>query len=154
MAQDLFKQRILPMTDRLFRLAFGLLHNQQEAEDVVQDAMIRIWSKQDEWINWQNPEGYCMKTVRNLCIDRVRKKGVKPLGEEATDPFDEMDTRERMGRIRTSIRSLPEHQQMVIHLREIEGFSYNEIAGILGQSLDQIKVNLFRARNALKKLVK
>lgn len=159
MAHDLFKQRILPMTDRLFRLAFCLLHSQQEAEDVVQDAMIRIWSKQDEWINWENPEGYCMRTVRNLCIDKTRKKGIKTLGEDEVlspgkDPFEEMDRKETMGRIRASIQALPEQQQVIIHLREIEGFSYNEIAGILGQSLDQVKVNLFRARNALKKLVK
>jgi RNA polymerase sigma-70 factor (ECF subfamily) len=69
------------------------------------------------------------------------------------DPEEKMMDREMLNRIRRCMNTLPAPQQWVIHLREMEGFSYNEIAGILEMSLEQVKVNLFRGRNAIKKLI-
>jgi len=149
------------MKDKLFRFAFRLLRNVEEAEDVVQDAMVKIWSKREEWEKWQNMEGYCMTITRHICLDRLRNRRMAPMSEDNAlnisssekDPEEKMMDREMLNRIRRCMNTLPAPQQWVIHLREMEGFSYNEIAGILEMSLEQVKVNLFRGRNAIKKLI-
>jgi RNA polymerase sigma-70 factor, ECF subfamily len=161
MSLDLFTQRILPMKDKLFRFAFRLLQNVQEAEDIVQDVMVRVWSKKEEWALWQSVEGYCMTATRNSCLDRLRKKKLLSVQEEKAlhvsspdrDPYENMMNKEMLTRIRRCVDALPENQQQVVHLREMEGFSYNEIAELLDMSLEQVKINLFRGRNAIKKSI-
>jgi RNA polymerase sigma factor (sigma-70 family) len=165
MSLEVFKERILPMKDKLFRFAFRLLQNVQEAEDAIQDVMAGIWMKREEWGRWNNLEAYCMTATRNNCVDRIRKRRSLPrqgflpgpeekapqIGSREPDPYEKMMNKEMLQRIRRCMAALPEHQQLVIQLREIEGFSYNEIAEVLDMSLDQVKINLFRGRNAIKK---
>jgi RNA polymerase sigma-70 factor (ECF subfamily) len=161
MSLEVFKQRILPMKDKLFRFAFRLLQNVQEAEDAVQDVMAGVWLKRDQWDQFNSLEAYCMTAIRNNCVDRIRKKKLLSVREETalqvrsidTNPYEKMMGKEIMIRIRKCMDELPENQQLVVRLREIDGFSYNEIAEILGMSMDQVKVNLFRGRNAIKKLI-
>lgn len=161
MAPDLFTQRILPIKDKLFRFALHLLRNVQEAEDLVQDIMVRVWSKKEEWAVWQNVEGYCMTAVRNGALDQLRKKKLLSVPEQKAlhisssdnDPCEHIMNKEVFIRIRKCVEALPDNQQRVVHLREIEGFSYHEIAALLDMSLDQVKINLFRGRNAIKKTI-
>jgi RNA polymerase sigma-70 factor (ECF subfamily) len=161
MSIEVFTQRILPMKDKLFRFALRLLRDVQEAEDAVQDVMVRIWSKKEEWGQWQNLEAYCMRATRNTCVDRMRRQRIHQVQEERAgeirssdrDPHEKMMDKETGQRIRKCMEELPENQQMVIQLREMEGFSYNEIAEILDLSMEQVKINLFRARNTIKKLI-
>jgi RNA polymerase sigma-70 factor (ECF subfamily) len=161
MSLEVFTQRILPMKDKLFRFALRLLQDVQEAEDAVQDVMVRIWSKKEEWGQWQSLEAYCMTATRNSCLDRLRKKRLLHVQEEKAlqisssekDPYEKIMGKETLDTIRKCIEALPENQQLVIQLREIEGFSYNEIAEVLSMSLEQVKVNLFRGRNAIKKSI-
>jgi RNA polymerase sigma-70 factor (ECF subfamily) len=158
MSLEVFSQRILPMKDKLFRFAFSMIRNVQEAEDIVQDVMVRIWSKKEEWDQWQSMEAYCMMAARNACLDHLRKKGIQTIGDGVNreimstdkDPYEKIMNKETGIRIRKWMDALPEKQQQVVRLREVEGFSYNEIAEVLHLSLDQVKVNLFRARNAIK----
>ena len=160
MSIEVFQERILPMKDKLFRFAFRLLQDVQEAEDAIQDVMAGIWVRREEWGQWKNLEAYCMTATRNNCIDRIRRqrhrreqeKEIGP-GGRVQDPYERIMNKELSYRIRQCMASLPEHQQLVVHLREVEGFSYNEIADVLHISLDQVKVNLFRGRHAIKKSI-
>ena len=149
------------MKDKLFRFAFRLLQNVQEAEDAVQDVMAGIWAKRDQWGEWKSMEAYCMTATRNNCLDRIRKRRILPVQEEKAgqvsspdrDPYEKMMDKQMIQRIRQCMEVLPENQQQVVRLREMEGFSYNEIAEVLDMTLDQVKINLFRGRNAIKKLI-
>jgi len=149
------------MKDKLFRFAFRLLQNVQEAEDAVQDVMAGVWAKRDQWPQWQSMEAYCMTATRNNCLDRLRKKRLTPVQEEKglqvsshdKDPYEKMMDKEIVHRIRKCMQELPGNQQMVVRLREMDGFSYIEIGEILGMSMEQVKINLFRGRNAIKKLI-
>jgi RNA polymerase sigma-70 factor (ECF subfamily) len=161
MSVEVFKTHILPMKDKLFRFAFRLLQNVQEAEDAVQDVMAGIWAKRDQWGKWKSMEAYCMTATRNNCLDRIRKRRILPVQEEKAgqvsspdkDPYEKMMDKQMIQRIRQCMDVLPENQQQVVRLREMEGFSYNEIAEVLNMTLDQVKINLFRGRNAIKKLI-
>lgn len=127
----------------------------------MQEVMIRLWSRREEWGRWQSLEAYCMTAVKNGCLDLLRKRQLRPVREEGAmdvnshdkDPQEKMIAKETLIQIRKCMDELPQHQQLVIQLREVEGFSYNEIAEVLGISLDQVKVNLFRARSAIKKSI-
>jgi RNA polymerase sigma factor (sigma-70 family) len=160
MSIEVFKERVLPMKDKLFRFAFRMLQNVEEAEDVIQDVMAGVWVRRDEWGQWKSMEAYCMTATRNNCIDRIRKRQHRreqeraiPMGSGPQDPYEKMMGKELSYRIRQCMAALPENQQMVVHLREVEGFSYNEIAEVLQISLDQVKVNLFRGRHAIRKTI-
>jgi len=149
------------MKDKLFRFAFHLLQNIQEAEDAVQDVMAGIWAKRAEWPQWNSIEAYCMTATRNNCLDRLRRRRIHTVQEGSAhqlsspdhDPHEKMTNKEMIQRIRQCMDALPQQQQQVIRLREMEGFSYNEIADVLDITLDQVKVCLFRGRNAIRKII-
>lgn len=161
MSVEVFKGRILPMKDKLFRFAFRLLGNIQEAEDTVQDVFVGVWAKRAEWPKWKSIEAYCMTSTCNSCLDRLRRRRIPTVQETSAhqltspdnDPHEKMTSKEMIQRIRQCMDALPEQQQWVVRLREMEGFSYNEIAEVLDITLDQVKINLFRGRNAIRNMI-
>ena len=153
-----FRDDILPLKDKLFRLALRITFDRAEAEDVVQDTMIRVWNKREEWTQFVSIEAYCMTVAKNLAIDRSQKKEAQnveltPEMEEESEisgPYDQLVNNERMSIIHRLINELPEKQRLIMQLRDIEGESYKEIAKILNLTEEQVKVNLFRARQKVK----
>ncbi|HET6252621.1 MAG TPA: sigma-70 family RNA polymerase sigma factor [Puia sp.] len=148
------------MKDKLFRFALRMLQDVQEAEDAIQDVMAGLWVRREEWGQWKSLEAYCMAATRNQCIDRIRRHRYRqerektiPVAGGVQDPLEKMMSKEMSNRIRGIMAALPENQQLVMHLREVEGFSYNEIAEVLNISLDQVKVNLFRGRHAIRNTI-
>ena len=153
-----FRDDILPLKDKLFRLALRITFDRAEAEDVVQDTMIRVWNKREEWTQFGSIEAYCLTVEKNLAIDRSQKKEAQnveltPEMEEESEisgPYDQLVNNERMSIIHRLINELPEKQRLIMQLRDIEGESYKEIAKILNLTEEQVKVNLFRARQKVK----
>ena len=153
-----FRDNILPLKDKLFRLALRITFDSSEAEDIVQDTLIKIWDKRDEWQQIESIESYCMTITRNLAIDRSQKMEArnKELTQEAQEMTDTLtpeklfEQDEQLRLIHQAINSLPEKQRTIVQLRDIEGKSYKEIAEILGITEEQVKVNLFRARQRIK----
>lgn len=153
-----FRDDILPLKDKLFRLALRITFDRAEAEDVVQDTMIRVWNKREEWTQFGSIEAYCLTVAKNLAIDRSQKKEAQnveltPEMEEESGisgPYDQLVNNERMSIIHRLINELPEKQRLIMQLRDIEGESYKEIAKILNLTEEQVKVNLFRARQKVK----
>ena len=148
----------MPLKDKLFRLALRITFDRAEAEDVVQDTMIRVWNKREEWTQFGSIEAYCLTVAKNLAIDRSQKKEAQnveltPEMEEESEisgPYDQLVNTERMSIIHRLINELPEKQRLIMQLRDIEGESYKEIAKILNLTEEQVKVNLFRARQKVK----
>lgn len=153
-----FRDDILPLKDKLFRLALRITFDRAEAEDIVQDTMIRVWNKREEWSQVESIEAWCITVARNLAIDRSQKKeaqnvGLTPELEEvsvASGPYDKLEGKERLQLIHRLINGLPEKQRLIMQMRDMEGASYKEIAKVLGLTEEQVKVNLFRARQKVK----
>lgn len=105
-----------------------------------------------------------MRMTRNLSLDRLRISnrritegldGKNDLRHSAMTPYESTELNEHIKRISEVIAALPDKQRQVIHLRDVEGYSYQEICDILELDMNQVKVNLFRARNAVRvKLLK
>ena len=161
---EAFQNRVLPAKNKLFRFALRFLGNEEEAKDVVQEVFIRVWNGREHMNEVQNWEAWCMRITKNLSLDRIRtlaRKQTHPLEtgydvrQETLSPHESTEIQESMNRVNQFIAALPEKQRQVIHLRDVEGYSYNEICEILELDMNQVKVNLFRARNAVReKLMK
>ena len=154
-----FQTRIFPAKNKLFRFALRFLGNEEEAKDVVQEVFIRVWNGRGQMNEVQNWEAWCMRITKNLSLDRIQaiaRKHAQPIEEvygvrhEALSPLESTEQDESMNKINQFIAALPEKQRQVIHLRDVEGYSYNEICEILELDMNQVKVNLFRARNAVR----
>lgn len=153
-----FRNDILPLKDKLFRLALCITRNREEAEDIVQDTMLRVWNRREEWNVWETVEGFCLTICRNLAIDRSQKMDARhvELTPEVTElpdmaaPDRLMERDERLGLLHRLIAELPEKQRTILQLRDVEGKSYKEIAEILQLTEEVVKVNLFRARQRIK----
>lgn len=163
MNRQKFKQQVLPAKDKMFRLALRLLTSAggaEDARDVVQDALLKVWSQKEKLDDINNIEAWCVQITKNLCLDRlraskVRRKAVQTLKESDRrdnyhDPAETEEQAADMELIKQTINELSEKYRMVIHLRDIEGFTYQEIAEITEWKLSKVKVTLFRARKKLK----
>ncbi|MDR1369805.1 MAG: RNA polymerase sigma factor [Dysgonamonadaceae bacterium] len=154
-----FKNTIIPLADKLFRLALSITGNKQDAEDVVQDAMLNVWQKRNKWDQISNLEGYCIRSARNIALDKISLKDNRlvSMPEKADfygfDPEKSYEDIERLEMIRGMTKNLSEKQGAVFLLRDMEGLSYKEISEIMNITEEQVKVNLFRARQKIKELM-
>ena len=157
-----FRNDVLPLKNILFRLAMRITLDSAEAEDVVQETMIKVWNKREDWHNIDSMEALCMTICRNLAIDKTRRMANNnqslddDSGPEHADrtynakPEEQAMQHDRLQIVRDLINKLPEKQRTVIQLRDFEGKTYKEIALIMNVSEEQVKVNLFRARQTIK----
>ena len=156
-----FRNDILPLKNELYRLALRITLNPAEAEDVVQETMIKIWNRRDQWDEIESIEAFSLTICRNLAVDKMRKiegqnQSLDEVANDAPDrsyssnPEEQAMQQDRIELIRRLIGQLPEKQRSAMQLRDFEGKSYKEIAAIMGISEEQVKVNIFRARQAIR----
>lgn len=159
--QDIdFRYDLLPLKNKLFRLALRITLDSAEAEDVTSDTLIKVWNKREELRGIESIEAYCMTVCRNLALDRHEKKEAQNLSLEANEidaadnsftPDEQLERDEKLRKVHELFNQLPERQRTIMQLRDIEEKSYREIATIMGVSEEVVKVTLFRARQAIKK---
>ena len=122
-----FRNDVLPLKNKLYRLALRITMNNAEAEDVVQDTMIKVWSKREQWNEIESIEALCFTICRNTALDRTRKAGNanESLDESyrntpdysySSNPEGIAEARDRLEVVKRLISSLPEKQRTVIHL--------------------------------------
>ena len=155
-----FRNDVLPLKNELFRLALRITLNRAEAEDVVQETLIKVWNRRDRWDETESIEAFCLTICRNIAVDKMRKMENQNQsleeGQDAPDrsyfsnPEEQAMQQDRIQLVRRLIDNLPEKQRSVMQLRDFEGKSYKEIAQIMAISEEQVKINIFRARQTIK----
>jgi RNA polymerase sigma-70 factor (ECF subfamily) len=155
-----FRNDVLPLKDKLFRLALRITLSREDAEDIVQDTLLKVWNNRAEMDAVSNIEAYAMTICRNQALDLcARKERMNiSLDEKAHDRTDtySMPPDEKMAQdegktlIRQTIDSLPEKQRTAMLMREIEGKTYKEIAQVMNITESDVKINIFRARKSIK----
>jgi RNA polymerase sigma-70 factor (ECF subfamily) len=151
-------QTILPLKNKLFRYALRIVGNEMLAEDIVQEVFLKVWNKEEELKTIDNSEAWVMTVTRNLALDKLRRKkkyvedinNHLSIADKTFTPEQTAESCDMMEIIHREIANLPEAQNQVIHLRDIEGYSYKEIAEITGMTEDKVKVYLHRARQKLR----
>ena len=162
MPASLFKQLLLPLYPRLQRVALRLLGNAEDAEDMVQEVYMKLWSKRDALPDVQDVEAYCVTLTKNMCIDRLRiaeaeKEDVDkvPTMLAATDDVEvQIERRDAVEQVKQIIGTLPEKQQQVITLRDMKDCSFEEIAEQTGLTAVNIRMLLSRARKTIREKFK
>jgi RNA polymerase sigma-70 factor (ECF subfamily) len=152
--------RLLP---RAYRHALRVLQNKAEADDIAQEAMLRLWRSAPDWHSdgAARPSTWVHKVVANLIIDRFRKSARDAGGyvalDEADDPVDPAPSAEthltqqaRFSALDAALAHLPERQRQAVVLRHIEGCSNPEIAEILGIGVEAVESLTARGKRALK----
>ena len=151
-----FERLVGRYKDRIYTFAFYFLGNREDAEDATQEVLVKIWEKGDT-ADSNHIDGWIAKVTRNICIDmeRRRRRWKSEAWEVARgpDPETELMGSEVQERVRRAILGLPGNMREVVILRDIQGLPYREICDMLGISLSQLKVSLYRARKRLKELL-
>jgi RNA polymerase sigma-70 factor (ECF subfamily) len=153
-----FKEQFLPLHPRLYRVAYALTENSLDAEDILQDAYCKLWSRRGELAHVLNPEAFCVTLVKNLCLDflrSARNEGSQTLADNlplpgSTSPETELVGRDELRLVERLIERLPLNQRQVLRLHSIEGCSSEEIEQITGLSAVNIRVLLSRARKFIR----
>jgi RNA polymerase sigma-70 factor (ECF subfamily) len=159
MTRNEFNDIIERNNRKLFVTAYRILNNRQEAEDVVQEVFMKMWMMKEKLDQYDDITALSVTMTRNSSIDLFRKR--KSMSSESSDPgtpakdpsptpLEQLVIRENREIIRQIIEELPEEWRSLVQMREINGLSYEEISGIKGININNLRVIISRARNRIK----
>lgn len=144
----------------MYRFALTYMKDEDDAKDVVQDVLLKLWETRDELNLVKNREAWCITLTRNKALDKLKRVGRKMKTElnevkmqivsDEISPVEATANNQEMTQIREIMSQLPEKQRSSFHLRDVEGYSYLEICETLKMDINQVKVNIFRARKTIK----
>ncbi|MDH3593092.1 MAG: RNA polymerase sigma factor, partial [Planctomycetota bacterium] len=144
--------------DRVYGYALRMLGNTAEAEDVAQEALVRLWRHRKKVDGLDAARAWLLRTAQNLCFDRLRQRRTRPqavLDEERPGltlaPDRAAHSGELAKEIGRALERLSHRDRSLVVMREIEGMSYGEIASSLEMPLGTVKATLHRAREKLRK---
>mgnify|MGYP000859434916 CR=1 FL=1 len=159
MKLDTFKKKILPLREKLVNITFKLMQDREDAEDVVQETFLKLWAIRDELEQYNSVEALAVQIAKNKSLDRLKAKRTErfddsekftPSGELTPDKVvEEHDAVEQIRRI---MAGLPDLQQLIIRMKDIEGYEISEIAEITGTQAEAVRVNLSRARKKVREI--
>ncbi len=155
---EAFKKELIPVKDKLFRFAKTMLRNHEDAEDALQEVYMKLWGNKEIIEDLKSPEAYAMKVMKNFCLDKLKSMKNKhmveikepEIGRENITPFSMVSFDNLKELMLKLFSTLPEQQRIIIHMRDIEHYSYDEIEEVTGMNVNAIRVNLSRARKNVK----
>lgn len=158
MTQDQFLNRILPLQPTLQLVAERLLGSADEAEDAVQDVVLRMWEHRRKLERMVNIEGYAMNSLKNQCLTVLRRRH-RTIPVEVLENVSDDDirreaaiTEERAAMLDSMMQCLPEVQRRAVQMRYIDCLSHEEMQRRLGMSSTNVYATISRAVSALKSM--
>jgi RNA polymerase sigma factor (sigma-70 family) len=153
-----FNEKIIPLSSKLLRFACSFLDNKEDARDVVQDVLLKLWNNRDSLAKIENKESYSMRMIRNKCLDVLKSSRVmklKPASGNRSDfqefaDYDAYEWKDTTRMVMDLAGKLPEIQKSVIFLRDMEQMDFTEISAITGLNVNAVRVNLSRARKQVR----
>jgi RNA polymerase sigma-70 factor (ECF subfamily) len=157
MTQSEFLNVVMPFKDKLYRLSKRLLTSAEEAEDATQEILMKLWSKNDNIANYKNVEAFAMTMTKNFCLDRLKSKQSNNLKlvhsnyeDGNTSLQKQLEARDSVSWVEKIMEDLPEQQKLVLQLRDVEEYDFNEIADLLEMQPTAVRVALSRARKTVR----
>ena len=157
MNQSEFLKSVLPFKDKVFRLAKRLLVSTEEAEDATQELYFKLWKNKEKIAEYKNVEAFAMTMTKNYCFDRLKSKQASNLTlvhsnykEKDTSLDKKMEYRDSVSQVHKLIEKLPEQQKLVIQLRDVEEYDFEEIGKMLDLKPTAVRVALSRARKTIR----
>jgi len=156
MDENAFKQLFLPFHRKLFRIAYRILSNANDAEDIIQETYIKLWTKRHEIGHISNVESFSIIVLKNTCLDFLRKTKNDLLTEydynipSSISLSNEIEQSDQLNHVSILMGKLSGQQQLVLKLKHWDGYSDEEIEQITGLQRGNIKMILSRARKMIK----
>ncbi len=157
MKQSEFLNVVMPFKDKLYRLAKRLLVSTEEAEDATQEILMKLWSKNESIGKYNNVEAFAMTMTKNFCLDRLKSKQAGNLklvhsnyGDDNSSLQKQVEAKDSLSWVEKIMEELPEQQKMVLQLRDVEEYDFDEIGELLNMKPTAIRVTLSRARKTVR----
>jgi len=159
MTPEEFRKTVLPEGRRLYALAYRFLNNREEAEDAVQEVMMKLWSERNEKRAYASVAAWCTTVTRNHCIDQLRRKRrlrletIGDTGSSTVLPADTTatgDEHEAVRMVSEIVSRMKEPSRSAIIMRDMEGYSYEETAEAMGTNLSALRTLISRARKQIR----
>lgn len=152
--KSFFEAHIWPLKSKLYRIAYLWVRDREAANDILQQVFEKAWTKRNDLQAMENPTGWMVKALKNECMQHIRRsKRMESITDLVLEDEEIQESELQTARLKMVFQfldKLPEKQKEVFQLREVEGLTYEEIVGYLEISMDQVKVNLHRARKNLR----
>jgi RNA polymerase sigma factor (sigma-70 family) len=157
MTQTDFTKLVMPFKDKVFRLAKRLLVSREEAEDATQEILMKLWRNKEKIAEYKNVEAFSMTMTKNFCLDRLKSKQAQNLKivhsnyeDNNTSLEKQLEARDSVDWVSKIIEELPDQQKIILQLRDIEEYDFDEIAKVVDMNPTAIRVALSRARKTIR----
>ncbi len=157
MRQSEFLNVVMPFKDKLYRMAKRLLVSTEEAEDATQEILIKLWTKNESFAKYKSVEAFAMTMTKNFCLDRLKSKQAGNLklvhsnyNETGSGLQKQVEAKDSVDWVQKILEELPEQQKMVLQLRDVEEYDYDEISEMLDMQPTAVRVALSRARKTVR----
>lgn len=156
MDAETFKKEFLPYHQKLYRIAYRIVQDVANAEDIVQDTFIKLWNKRNEMSDIENTEAFAIIILRNTCLDFLRKtKNEYHAAYDTNIPetaslSKQIELQDDAQKVKQLINRLPDQQRQVMMMKHWDGYSDEEIEQVTGLSPGNIRVILSRARKTIR----
>ena len=157
MNQSDFLKVVLPFKDKVFRLSKRLLTSTEEADDATQELLFKLWKNRDKIASYRNTEAFAMTMTKNYCYDRLKSKQASNLTlihsnykEKETSLENKLEYIDSVDRVHLLINNLPDQQKLIIQLRDIEQYDFEEICEMVNMKPTAVRVSLSRARKTIR----
>jgi RNA polymerase sigma-70 factor (ECF subfamily) len=151
----------IPLADRFYRVAYYLLESEEDAEDALQELYLKLWVARSGLSGVQNPSAYGISMLKNICIDRIRKRMVRKVElldkvphPEDTHTESRTDIKDALRYLLQEMEKLPDKQRVVLRMRAVEGLEYEDIARRTGLSEVYVRVLVTMARKTLRSKIR
>lgn len=158
MTTEQFQARVLPAKNKLYRYALSIVSDDELAKDIVQEVFIKLWNQRERLAEIKNIEAWSMTLTRNQSLDKLRSRKMRVVdlteakyqvsGHQVSD--HQTLNNDLLDKVQSLLDLLPEKQKEIFRLRELLGYSNQEIEEILDMDDNQVKVYLFRARKKIR----
>lgn len=157
MNQNTFIKLIDPVKDKMYRLALRLLVSREAAEDATQEVLIKLWNRSDKLNLYANLEAFIMTVTKNHCLDQLKLKQNNNLKivhsnyeSRENNQHKQLEISDELDLVGKILEQLPEHQQLIFQLRDVEQYEFEEISKITKMNETAIRVALSRARKKIR----
>lgn len=157
MTQLEFVALVNPFKDKVFRLARRILISVEEAQDVSQEILMRLWNKREQLCEYKSVEAFAMTMTKNYCLDQLKNKRASNLkidslefSENRSKLEEEIENKDSLNWVEKFIQVLPVQQKIILQMRDIEGYEFEQMAEILEMNETAIRVALSRARKSIR----
>lgn len=157
-----FKEKYITCSKTMYWAAYRLTGSNDEAEDIVQETFVRLWTHRGLLDTVGNAEAYSVRMVRNVYIDKRRGQHIDVVASgtenlqiaSAEDIARRTEQRDLADKTRDIIDRLPEQQRRIVIMKDIEDMTYDEMAGLTGLTIQNLRTLLSRGRKTLRQFIK